>query len=139
MVWAGGSAAEKRKKAHVDTTNCLTNQKYFICGVFVVYNFERVVLGKNITLYGKNNTLSEKKISTVRTVSSEIPGRTGGPVVVWSSSGKCVEEFGRNGMEHGISRNSVDTRTLDTVTRLAYVPMGRFLHPCVQHLSQMPA
>jgi hypothetical protein len=64
----------------MSTTNCLTNQKYFICGVFVVYNFERVVLGKNITLYGKNNTLSEKKISTVRTVSSEIPGRTGGPV-----------------------------------------------------------
>ena len=58
-----------------------------------MYNFERVVLGKNITLYGKNNTLSEKKISTVRTISSEIPGRTGGPGVVWSSSGKCVEEF----------------------------------------------
>ena len=123
----------------MSTTNCLTNQKYFICGVFVVYNFERVVLGKNITLYGKNNTLSEKKISTVRTVSSEIPGRTGGPCVVWSSSGKCVEEFGRNGMEHDISRDSVDTRTLDTASRLAYVPMGRFLHPCVQHLSQMPA
>ena len=99
MVWAGRDLQQRKEKKHMSTTNCLTNQKYFICGVFVVYNFERVVLGKNITLYGKNNTLSEKKISTVRTVSSEIPGRTGGPGVVWSSSGKCVEEFGpeRNG------------------------------------------
>ena len=41
---------------------------------------------------------SRKKIPTLRTglrtVSSEIPGRTGGPGLVWSSSGKCVEEFG---------------------------------------------
>lgn len=123
----------------MSTTNCLTNQKYFICGVFVVYNFERVVLGKNITLYGKNNTLSEKKISTVRTVSSEIPGAPAGPESCGARPASVLRSLARNGMEHDISRDSVDTRTLDKASRLAYVPMGRFLHPCVQHLSQMPA